>query len=121
MSKSPIRLAKELLDGDAAKIELLRMHDFLNDLEAHDDELTERLYQVFSTALEHVRSDLDLNYGLPTQVGTDERPPFIPLNGVFRFAVWDVGNRQLFLAAAHEDRGVPILLILGTTAVLRSH
>ena len=38
----------------------------------------------------------------------------IPLNGVFRFAVWPVGDKQLFAAAAHEDRGVPILLMLGT-------
>ena len=38
----------------------------------------------------------------------------VPLNGVFRFAVWEVGERFLFAAAAHEDRGVPILLILGS-------
>jgi hypothetical protein len=37
-----------------------------------------------------------------------------PLNGVIRFAIWTVGQTQLFLAFAHEDHGLPVLLMLGT-------
>jgi hypothetical protein len=33
---------------------------------------------------------------------------------VFRFAIWSVGDKLLFAALADEDRGVPILLMLGT-------
>jgi hypothetical protein len=42
MSKSPITLAQELLEGDVDKLKLLRIHDFTDDFSAHDDELTER-------------------------------------------------------------------------------
>jgi hypothetical protein len=52
-------------------------------------------------------------YGKPSRTGK-EQDDVIPLNGVFRFAVWSVGDLQLFAVAAHEDRGVPILLMLGT-------
>jgi hypothetical protein len=36
-----------------------------------------------------------------------------------RFAIWSVGDKLLFAAAAHEDRGVPILLM--RTADVMSH
>jgi hypothetical protein len=42
-----------------------------------------------------------------------EDDEMIPLDGAFRFAIWSVGDKLLF-AAAHEDRGVSILLMLGT-------
>jgi hypothetical protein len=113
MSKSPTVLAKELLEGDAGGLEELRIHEFTNDESAHDDELTERLYAEFSAEFERVQTELTKPYGPPSRTGqTDDE--VIPLNGVFRFAVWPVGDRQLFAAAAHEDRGVPILLMLGT-------
>jgi len=90
----------------------LRTHEFSDEASAHDDELTDRLYADFSAEFERVQTELTKQYGSPSRTGqTDDN--LIPLNGVFRFAVWPVGDRQLFLAAAHEDRGIPILLILG--------
>jgi len=113
MSKTAKALAKELLDGDPGGLKELRIHEFADDESAHDDELTERLYADFSAEFERAQTELSTQYGLPSRTGeTDDE--IIPLNGVFRFAVWEVGDRQLFAAASHEDRGVPILLMLGT-------
>jgi len=113
MSKTATALAKELLEGDPGGLEELRIHEFADDELAHDDELTERLYAEFSAELGRVQEELTGRYGSPERTGeTDDE--VIPLNGVFRFAVWTVGDRQLFAAASHEDRGVPILLMLGT-------
>jgi hypothetical protein len=44
----------------------------------------------------------------------------IPLNGVFRFAEWEVDGKKIFAAAAHEDRELPYLLVLGTVTRDRS-
>src|SRR5262249_24610867 len=52
-------------------------------------------------------------YGNPSRTGKQD-DQVIPVTGVFRFAVWSVGAKQLFAAAAHEDPGAPILLMLGT-------
>jgi hypothetical protein len=60
-----------------------------------------------------VQVELSKKYGAPSRTVTED-DDIIPLNGVFRFAVWPVDDKQLFVAASHEDRGVPILLMLGT-------
>jgi hypothetical protein len=113
MAKSAITLARELLEGDAGALEELRIHEFTDDEEAHDDEAVEKLYAEFSSEFDRVVAVLSKQYGKPSRTGKED-DEVIPLNGVFRFAVWPVGDKQLFAAAAHEDRGVPILLMLGT-------
>jgi hypothetical protein len=121
MAKSAATLASELLAGDAGGLEELRIHEFTDDEEAHDDEATEKLYADFSAEFDRVQVALTKQYGKPSRTGKegieyDQDDEAIPLNGIFRFAVWTVGDKQLFAAAAHEDRGVPILLMLGTAA-----
>jgi len=113
MAKSAITLASELLQGDAGSLEELRIHEFTDDEEAHDDEAIENLYSDFSAEFDRIEAALTKEYGEPSRTGKEDDEA-IPLNGVFRFAVWAVGDKQLFAAAAHEDRGVPILLMLGT-------
>ena len=113
MPKTATALAKQLLEGDAGGLEELRVHEFEDDAEAHDDEATEALYQDFSADFDRAQAALSKKYGQPTQVGKDNDDA-IPLNGVFRFAIWAIEDKQLYLAAAHEDRGVPIILMLGT-------
>ena len=113
MSKSPTALAKELLEAEAGGLEELRIHEFTDDESAHDDELAERLYAEFSADFDRAQAELGKKYGSPSRTGQED-DEVIPLNGVFRFAVWQIGDKQLFAAAAHEDRGVPILLMLGT-------
>ena len=113
MAKSATSLASAILACDAGALEELRIHEFEDDEEAHDDEATEKLYAEFSSEFDRVEAALTKQYGKPARTGKKDNKA-IPLNGVFRFAVWAVGEKQLFAAAAHEDRGVPILLMLGT-------
>ena len=94
-------------------MEELRIHDFPDDASAHDDALRKRLYQSFSTDFDRAQAELSKKYGPPVRTGKDDDDA-IPLNGIFRFAVWDVDGIELYLAAAHEDRGVPILLMMGS-------
>ena len=60
-----------------------------------------------------MQKELAKEFGPPSRIGKAD-DEFIPLGGVFRFAIWEVGDSQLFVAASHEDRGVPILLMIGT-------
>ena|SRR5688572_670488 len=113
MATSATALAKELLAGDAGSLEELRIHEFEDDEAAHDDDAIEKLYEEFSAEFDGVKTELTKTYGEPSRSGKED-DEVIPLNGVFRYAVWSVGDKQLFTAAAHEDRGVPILLMLGT-------
>ena len=113
MAKSATTLASELLEADSGGLEELRIHEFTDDEEAHDDEAIEKLYADFSAEFDRVEAALTKQYGKPSRTGKED-DEVIPLNGVFRFAIWPVGDNQLFAAAAHEDRGVPILLMLGT-------
>ncbi|MEZ6142790.1 MAG: hypothetical protein R3B84_19685 [Zavarzinella sp.] len=113
MAKSATTLASELLEGDTGGLEELRIHEFDEDEEAHDDEAIEKLYTDFSAEFDRVEAVLTKEYGKPSRTGKED-DEVIPLNSVFRFAIWSVEDKQLFAAAAHEDRGVPILLMLGT-------
>ena len=113
MAKSVVTLASDLLEGEIGSLEELRVHEFIDDAEAHNDKKVDKLYQDFSAELDRVEVDLSQKYGKPSRVGKQD-DDLIPFNGVFRFAIWTVGERLLFAAAAHEDRGVPILLMLGT-------
>lgn len=115
MGKSATALASKLLKGEPGQLEPLKVHEFADDEAAHDSESIESLWVEFSAACDGAAAELSKKYGAPTRTG-DEDDDVIPLNGVLRFALWSVGDRQLFVAAAHEDREVPILLMLGTTA-----
>ena len=116
MNNSAITLAKELLEGDIGNLEELRIHEFDEDAAAHDDDSLEKLYREFAKDFERVQAELSKQYGDPSRTGQAD-DDVIPLSGVFRFAIWLVDDQQLFAVAAHEDRGVPILLMLGTAAV----
>ena len=112
MSKA-ITLAKQLLEAEAYNLKELRVYEFSNDELAHDDELVEKLHGEFLAEFETVQAELISQFALPSRRGT-KADAAIPLNGVFYFAIWPVGDRQLFVAVAHEDRGCPILFVLGT-------
>ena len=105
--------ARKLLASTDDELMELRVHEFEDDESAHDDTTIARLYDDFAAEFDGVQSELVRAYGEPSRVGTEDDEA-IPLNGVFRFAIWNIDGRQIFVAAAHEDRGVPILLMLGT-------
>lgn len=113
MAKSATTLASELLEADPGELEELRIHEFADHEEAHDEAAIEKLCADFSAEFDRVEAALSKQYGKQSRIGKED-DQLIPLNGVFRFATWTVRDKQLFAAAAHEDRGVPILLMLGT-------
>ena len=82
-------------------------------MEAHNEEETQKLYANFESMFERAQLELSANYGQPVQ--TDQKSEAeIPLNGIVRLAIWKNERKLLYLAFAHEDRGCPILLVLGT-------
>ena len=113
MGKAATKLAQKLLKKTDGDMEELRLHWFEDDESAHDDEGVAALYEEFGEELKRVQAELSELYGKPKRTGKDDDED-IPLNGVFRFAVWNVKGRKLWVAAAHEERDVPIMLMVGT-------
>ena len=112
MSDEALELAEQLLEDDPGQLQDLRVHMFEGDEDAHDEAI-ERLCADFEDEFDRILAALSEKYGSPARTG-DEDDDVIPLNGVFRFAVWAVGDKLLYAAAAHEDRECPLLLMLGT-------
>jgi len=115
MSMSATALANSMIEDEESDIEELQVHEFPDDTTAHDEAAIQGLYQQFNSDFDDVSAELSVQYGDPAYAG-DVDTDAIPLNGVFRYAIWNVEGKHLFLAAAHEDRGTPIVLMLGTTA-----
>ena len=111
---TPTSLARELVDRGPGGLEELRVEEFPDDESAYDDVLHARLHAEFSAEFDRVQAELARTYGEPLRTGAGD-DDLIPLNGVFRFALWELGDMVLFAAAAHEDRDCPLLLMLGTT------
>jgi hypothetical protein len=115
MTKFASPLARQFLASDKDSLEDLRIHQFKNNEEAHDDSAIDRLHEAFITDFEHVKSELSSVYGEPLRTGADHDDD-IPLCGVFRFAIWSIESRLLYVAVAHEDRECPILLMIGVAS-----
>jgi hypothetical protein len=115
MANPAFKLARELLDGGASDLRELQIHEFADDSEVHDDALQARIVKKFEAQFDQAHRDLTRKFGDAIRTGTADDPG-IPLTGVFRCAVWDVEGRELFLAAAHEDRETPVLLMMGVEA-----
>ncbi len=113
MSNEALVLADRLLEEDAGQLEELRVHMFETDEEAHDDEAIERLYAEFEVDFDRIMAALSEEYGAPARTGVED-DDVVELNGVFRFAIWQVGDKLLYATVAHEDRECPVLLMLGT-------
>ena len=113
MLKSAPHLARELLSRAKASLEDLEIHQFRDDAEAHDDQAMDRLYVDFEFGFERALLELSASFGEPIRTGNRD-DEVIPLCGIIRFAVWSVESKRLYLAFAHEDRGLPILLMMGT-------
>jgi hypothetical protein len=118
-TRSPTQLARDFLRAGDDKMECLREHDFGDDEVAqHDDELHERLCEEFSAEVDRLKEELSGTYGKPLRTGSADTP-LVPLNGVFRYAVWRVGAKRLYVAASREERECPVVLVLGTVAERR--
>src|SRR5688572_32792753 len=115
-TKPPAQLARKVLGGSGVKLEFLRERVFhLDEDAAHDDDLHERLCEEYSAEFDRLKAELSKTYGKPLRAGSTNTR-LVPLNGVFRYAVWKVRKRHLFIAAAREDRECPMWLVLGATS-----
>ena len=114
MPKSATAQAREVLARqlfDAGAIHTFHIHDFTDDEETRDDEAFERLSANASADFDQIEAVMTEQYGKPSHTGTADDDA-IPMKGIFRFTVWAVGGKQMFVAAA-QDRGEQILLIAG--------
>jgi hypothetical protein len=112
MNQSPISLAQGVISAGPGTMQELRIHEFVNDEAAHDDEAIKDLYLEFSVNFDQMQTELSEEFGNPCETGSEDTGD-IPLSGVFRYAKWEVGGQRLYMAAAHEDRELPILLMIG--------
>jgi hypothetical protein len=110
-----VATARKLLRARKAACEELEHEGFRNDRAAHDDSLHEQLRRKFVRRLKAFEKKLAAQFGSPAETGADDQGR-VTLNGVFRYAIWNVSARQLFLAAHHEDRELPYAIVLGTIA-----
>ena len=91
MNASLTAVAKRLLAAADSAIEEVRVFEFVDDETAHDDELQEQMEAEFSTAFTSVQNELSKEFGDPVSTGEEEND-LIPLNGVFRFAIWNING-----------------------------
>jgi hypothetical protein len=89
MRKDAITLASEVLEGDAGGLEELRIHEFADDEEAHDDQAIEKLYADFSAEFDRVEAALTKQYGKPSRTGNED-DEVIPSTACFasRSGLW---------------------------------
>jgi hypothetical protein len=113
MREDAIAVARKVLASPAGEIAELWVRPFEDEDSGHDDALQDRLGADFAAAFDKARSELAAEFGPPARAGEDDDET-VPLCGVFRFAVWSMSDREMWLAAAHEDRECPFLLVLGT-------
>lgn len=109
-----VALATKSLRGAKEVCLELETREFWDDMEAHDDELIERTYEIFLKRMKAYQKQLTATFGEPAEEGEDEHDA-IPRNGILRHVIWDIRGRSLFLAVAHEDRELPCDILFGVT------
>jgi hypothetical protein len=112
-SANPIELAKRCL-GSPGNIEILRIYQFDDDEEAQDDEKQENLQREFEAAFFEAVKRLETEFGEARIAESEDEIEAVPHSGVFCAAFWVIDNVTLVVAAAHEDRETPYLIIIDT-------
>jgi hypothetical protein len=109
-----VAFAEELASGEAGALEVIKIYEFGDDEEAHDDAFQERKHREFEAVHSPLVEELSKKFGLPRIAGAEDEFDTIPLCGVFPAAIWEIEGAELYLAVSHEDRETPILLAIGT-------
>lgn len=112
--KSVVQKARQLLREPPGDVHELRIYEFDDDEDAHDDDFQTQVEQSFVESFDALVEMLSTEFGQPAIVGEADHNA-IPLTGVFKFACWNVGEKTLYAAAAHEDREEPFLLVIGAS------
>lgn len=102
-------LAKRKMMGHR---ETLAEWEFLSDHETADRELQQHVEASFVEKFKDARKKLAKEFGVPAETGIEGHRD-IPCNGVLEFAIWSVGRKRFYLAATHEERDVPVQLVMG--------
>ena len=108
-----VAAAKSLMKGTVDAREDFHMQHF-DEADAHNLKLLEQTKARFEKRLQQQVRKLAKEFGEPAERGNDQHPS-IPVNGVFRYALWLDGRKTLYLAASHEDIGLPCVLTLGVS------
>ena len=112
----PVEAAESCLAGGES-MALLRIYQFKDDVEAHDDDLRNTFQK--ASWRRFIRRRVRWGTGSHTNIDVDNDVESIPLCGVFRAASWNAAGTDLYLAAAHEDRETPYLLLVGVAQSCR--
>lgn len=88
---------------------------FANDIEAHDAGLQDRMYQAAAERFQQAATALSERYGDPVR-STAARLRRIPHNGVVDSRIWSVAGQLVYLVLTHEDRELPVQILVGRTA-----
>ncbi|MEM9420630.1 MAG: hypothetical protein AAGA25_16505 [Planctomycetota bacterium] len=107
-----LAFASEFLEAGEGAMDAIRVHEFKLDGDEHDDYATDLLHQEFKQDFDEATQVLTRAYGPPARNGASDNDA-IPMTGIKAFVLWTTGSQALFLAISHEDRGAPILLMLG--------
>lgn len=108
----PADLAEGMLTQSDSTFEVLKIYQFQNDVDAHNDKLQADLEIEFNREFENIFTQLQSRFADPTSI--DLPSVDLPVGG-FRNAVWLIGEKVLSLVAYHEDREVPFVLLLSVT------
>ena len=108
----PVAAARLCLAGEQEMM-ALRIHEFPDDVAAHDGDLQDRLEREFAAAFDAASRALSDAFGAELGFPLDEVSESLPVSGVFAAATWNVEDQRVFLVAAHEDRETPFLLLVG--------
>jgi hypothetical protein len=107
-----VEISRKVIRSET-EIELLSIHEFKNDSEAHDDKYQRKIHKEFQKAFNNHLKELEIEYGKSLIAEMEDEFDIIPLCGVFHSAIWKLDHGNLYLAVSHEDRETPVLLILG--------
>ena len=105
-------LAQAAATLEEGEMDVVRIHEFELDGDEHDDAATDQLHKDFKADFDDATKVLSEHYGEPSRTG-DTDDDAIPLAGLVAYNVWSIDDCSLFLAISHEDRGAPILMMLG--------
>jgi hypothetical protein len=102
-----VELSSNLRKLEAGELELESVH-----YEYPEERSLTAIQSDCRKSFKKLREDFTKQFGPSIRSGTEDDSG-IPLNGVFMFEVWKTGFGEMFLAASHEDRSLPVVLAFG--------
>lgn len=105
------KAAQKLLTSRSDASEELEAWEFRSESEAHDDAVPDEQHAQADASFEAAAAALAADYGEPWKSASGQHPD-LP-HAVERWTIWKVLDRTLYLVVSHEDRELPVTLIVG--------